>query len=174
MVIEIERRFIVEGEDWRKFAESPQEFRQGYLASEINGWNIRIRILGKEKALLTLKIKTKSLLANHEFEYEIPMNDAENIWKMTTDRIYKTRSYVHFSNKKWVIDCFQKQNHPLVIAEIELNSEEEIIEIPKWCIEEITGQYQWSNASLAKSPINIFTIEDRLLEGSKKKGHSLL
>ena len=173
MAIEIERRFLVLGEEWKKISEGSQKFRQGYLASGINGWNIRIRIYGEEKAWLTLKAKTKSL-ANNEFEYEIPLNDAEKIWEMTSERIYKTRYFLNISNKKWVIDSFQKQNHPLIIAEIELQSEEEVLEIPKWCIEEITGQYEWSNASLAKSPINIFPIKDRLLKGRGENRHSLL
>ncbi len=173
MDIEIERRFLVLGEEWKKISEDSQQLRQGYLATDINSWNIRIRILGEEKAWLTLKTKTKSL-ANNEFEYEIPLDDAEKIWRMTSERIYKTRYCLNFSNKKWVIDAFQKQNHPLIIAEIELQSEEEIIEIPKWCIEEITGQYQWSNASLAKSPINIFPIEDRLSRGTRGDRHSIL
>ncbi len=173
MSIEIERRFIVKSNEWETDAHSPQNLRQGYLVNESNGWIVRIRISDQEKAWLTLKSKLNKVSSN-EFEYELPINEAEEIWKLTSDRIHKTRYHLNIKQETWVIDCFHGANKPLIIAEIELKSSDQKINIPNWCGPEVSGQYQWSNASLAKKPISLKAIESSLTTQNEPKGHSFL
>ena len=90
MALEIERRFLVSSDDWREFADHPKSLRQGYLVSNAEGWTIRVRILSKEKAWLTLK-KPAQGIATYEFEYSIPLHDAELLLELTAHKIIKTR-----------------------------------------------------------------------------------
>ena len=173
MPIEIERRFIVKKSDWKFYTELSEEIKQGYLASDKEGWTIRVRITENEKAWITMKFKS-SKISNYEFEYEIPIDQAEAIFEKTYAKVNKTRYTLNLPKGNWVVDCFHKENSPLIIAEVEMGSESEIIQKPNWCEIEITGEYQWSNASLAKTPISKWSIKDRLLAKSHRKGHSLL
>ena len=161
MPIEIERRFIVIDEGWKSLAKNAKEIRQGYISSHKNGWTVRIRIIDKHEAWITLKIKATKTF-NNEFEYQIPTKDAEEIWELTSARIYKTRYSLNLDQKLWIVDCFHENNFPLVLAEIELSSQSSKIKLPHWCGSEISGQYDWSNAELAKTPISIKSIETRL------------
>ena len=161
--IEIERRFLVKGDGWKALAGEGIRFRQGYLASNANDWTIRIRITEMGNAYLTLK-KTSQGIAQNEFEYPIPINEAEALWTLVTKRVIKTRHIVNHAGMQWAVDCFQGENFPLILAEIELTSPTQKIDIPQWCGEEITGQYQWSNAVLAENPIKNTSIEMRLEE----------
>ena len=161
MAIEIERRFIVRSNNWKVNVKSSQELQQGYLASDSQGWTTRIRIEDQNRALLTLK-KQSSMISNYEYEYKIPIEEGVEILEMTSTKIYKTRYSLNIEQKEWIVDCFHGKNHPLIIAEVEMRSEQDKINKPQWCNEEITGQYQWSNASLAKIPIAIWSIKNRL------------
>jgi len=153
MGVEIERRFIVNSFDWRKIADTGESFNQGYLLSNPKDWIVRVRIINGEKSLLTLKAFAKNF-TNHEFEYEIPLKDAKSLMLLCKYKISKTRYKVRLDNWEWVVDCFHEQNSPLILAEIELNTESEIFSIPSWCKKEITGISMWSNASLAQNPIS--------------------
>ena len=161
MALEIERRFLVQGNTWQDIALSPQYFRQGYLATSIENWTIRIRIHEQKKAWLTLKSPAKGI-SSHEFEYLIPLNDAESIWKLTPHKLTKFRYQLNLDSGKWIIDCFDKSNSPLVIAEVELTSIDEQIDIPTWCYQEITSNKEFSNAALALNPISNWPKESRL------------
>ena len=90
MAIEIERRFIVNGEGWKSFAKNQQHLRQGYLANSLNSWTVRVRILREERAWLTLKLKTDDM-SNNEFEYLIPINDANSLWELSQTKLKKIR-----------------------------------------------------------------------------------
>ncbi|HJO78339.1 MAG: CYTH domain-containing protein, partial [Prochlorococcus sp.] len=79
MGLEIERRFLVIGEGWRALAGSAQPLRQGYLAGTLQGFTVRVRIIAKDQAWLTLKAPAEGI-ARHEFEYVIPLEDAESLW----------------------------------------------------------------------------------------------
>ncbi len=149
MGIEIERRFLVKGEDWRKYANKPQLFKQGYLASNKKGWSIRIRIIDNKEAYLTLKAQA-NIATNHEYEYSIPLEEANEIWNLVPHKLLKTRYQLSIHGGSWIVDCFHDKNAPLVIAEVELPSRDVLINKPSWCIEEITGKYEWSNAALSK------------------------
>ena len=158
MALEIERRFLVQGEDWRKYTRKKQSLRQGYLVTKVEGWTVRIRISGTQNAWLTLKYPANGITRN-EFEYLIPISDAESIWELIPYKLKKDRYELELHGGDWIVDCFEENNHPLVIAEVELPSTETIVTKPEWCRKEITNEHHWSNASLAKNPISKWPME---------------
>ncbi len=164
MALEIERRFLVRGENWRRNTIDSQELQQGYLASNAKDWTVRIRILANKKAWLTLKNSTNGF-SNNEFEYLIPLTEAKTIWKLISNKVTKTRYFLDLPGGEWVIDCFHGANSPLVIAEVELASEVTPIELPTWCAKEVTGEYQWSNAALAQTPYSSRSIKKSIYWG---------
>ncbi len=161
MGIEIERRFLVENEDWKSLVILSEDFSQAYLNSNLDEWSTRVRIIDNKKAYLTLKSSINGLM-NYEFEYSIPIKDAHQLIKLSKYKIIKTRYQLKINKKNWVIDLFYGSNSSLTIAEIELNDESEEIQVPLWCGQEITGIQSLSNASLAKTPISEFSIKDRM------------
>tara|TARA_Y100001968_G_C19035070_1_gene561682 strand:+ start:62 stop:562 length:501 start_codon:yes stop_codon:yes gene_type:complete len=161
MGIEIERRFLVKNEDWKSHVILSENFSQAYLNSSLDEWATRIRIVNNHKALITLKSSVNGLL-NNEFEYSIPIQDAIELIKFSKYRIIKTRYHLKINNKDWVVDLFDESNSSLKIAEIELNSVSEKIQVPSWCGQEITGIKSLSNAFLAKTPISEWSLEDRV------------
>ena len=161
MGIEIERRFLVDNEDWKSEVILSEDFSQAYLSSSLDKWTTRVRIINNDAAYLTLKSSSNGL-ANYEFEYSIPLKDAIELIKLSKYKITKTRYQLKINKKNWVVDLFDGSNSSLKIAEIELNSESEEIQIPSWCGQEITGIKSLSNASLAKTPISELSVEDRI------------
>ena len=161
MGIEIERRFLVENEDWKSKVTLIENFSQAYLNSNIDEWATRIRIVDNNKAYITLK-SSLSRLINYEFEYSIPTKDAIELIKLSKYKITKTRYQLVINKKNWVVDLFYGSNSSLKIAEIELNSEFEEIQVPSWCGQEITGVKSLSNASLAKTPISQLSVKNRM------------
>ena len=162
MALEIERRFLVEGEDWKTIASNPQHLRQGYLSTSIEGWTVRMRILEQNKAWLTLKAPAGGI-SKYEFEYLIPLDDAECLWEKAPYKLTKTRYELNIDGDDWVIDCFKESNSPLVIAEIELTSPDQQIQKPAWCHQEITTNQELSNAALAITPISKWSKKSRQL-----------
>ena len=160
MAIEIERRFIVQGEKWKDFAQKSYEIKQGYLITEKNGWTTRVRIINNQKAVLTLKYP-KEELTRYEFEYMVPLNDAEELFKIAKYSLIKTRYELHLNHNLWIVDCFKEKNFPLVVAEIELESLKEVFEKPNWCRLEISNLQELSNSSLAKLPISSWPLDKR-------------
>ena len=161
MGIEIERRFLVKNEDWKSEKLLREDIIQAYLNSSLNEWTIRIRIINNNQSFITLK-SSQNGFVNYEFEYSIPFEDANELLNLSKYRITKTRYYLKFNNKNWVVDYFYGSNSSLKIAEIELNSESEEIQIPSWCGQEITGIKSLSNAALAKTPISEMSVKDRM------------
>jgi len=161
MGIEIERRFLVKNEDWRSQVILSEEFSQAYLNSSTDEWTTRIRIIDNNQAYITLKSSLNGLV-NNEFEYSIPIRDATELIKLSKYKIIKTRYQLKINNKNWVVDLFDGSNYSLKIAEIELESESEEIQVPSWCGQEITGFKSLSNAFLAKMPISEFSLKDRM------------
>ena len=161
MGIEIERRFLVENEDWKDQVIRSESFSQAYLSSSMDEWATRVRIIDNNKGYITLKSSLNGLV-NCEFEYSIPRKDAIELIQLSKYKITKTRYQLKINKKNWVVDVFEKSNSGLKIAEIELNSESEEIRVPSWCGQEITGIKSLSNASLAKAPISELSVEDRI------------
>jgi adenylate cyclase len=151
MGIEIERKFLVK----RNF--SPENYPsetivQGYLSSRPER-TVRIRIKGK-KGFITIKGKSsKSGLSRFEWEKEIDIADARKLLKLCEPHlISKTRHYIKFGNHTFEVDEFHDLNAGLVIAEIELASEDEYFEKPDWLGEEVSGDARYYNAALKSMP----------------------
>ena len=161
MGIEIERRFLVENEDWKDQVIRSESFSQAYLNSSVDEWTTRVRIIDNNKGYITLKSSLNGLI-NYEFEYSIPRKDAIELIQLSKYKITKIRYQLKINKKNWVVDVFEKSNSGLKIAEIELNSESEEIQVPSWCGKEITGIKSLSNASLAKAPISELSVKDRI------------
>ena len=161
MGIEIERRFLVENDDWKSQVILSEDFSQAYLNSSVEDWTTRVRLIENKNAYITLKSSLNGL-TNHEFEYSIPIKDAIELIKLSRYTITKTRYQLKINKKYWVVDIFDGSNTSLKIAEIELNSEFEEIQVPSWCGQEITGIKSLSNASLAKTPISELSVKDRM------------
>ncbi len=160
MALEIERRFIVQEEQWKPFAIDTQELEQGYLSTNFQEWIVRMRIINKKQSHITLKGLAGGI-TNYEFEYPIPIKDAETIWNRITKKLHKKRYLLDFRSENWIVDCFQGENSPLVIAEVELSSENEVLVKPNWCSDEITGIKEFSNAALAQFPISNWSREEK-------------
>ena len=161
MGIEIERRFLVENEDWESQVICSEDFDQAYLNSKVDEWATRVRIIDNNKGYITLKSSVNGLV-NYEFEYSIPRKDAIELIQLSKYKITKIRYQLKINKKNLVVDVFEKSNSGLKIAEIELNSESEEIRVPSWCGQEITGIKSLSNASLAKEPISELSVKDRI------------
>ena len=150
MALEIERRFLIKNDSWKKLITKKTFIEQGYLSKSLDDWIIRIRFTGKEFKI-ALKKHIESF-TNFEFEYSIPRKDGETIMSNLSNTIKKERFFLEIKNKSWIIDCFKENNYPLEIAEIELSKEEEDLSIPSFISKEITGLTHYSNFSLAKNP----------------------
>ena len=161
MGIEIERRFLVENENWKGHVIRSERFSQAYLNSSVDEWATRVRIIDNNKGYITLKSSLNGLI-NYEFEYSIPRKDAIELIQLSKYKITKIRYQLKINKKNWVVDVFEESNSCLKIAEIELNSESEEIQVPSWCGKEITGIKSLSNASLAKAPISELSVKDRI------------
>ena len=152
MALEIERRFLIKNDNWKKFITNKIFIEQGYLSKTIDDWIIRIRFTGKDFNI-TLKKHIESF-TNFEFEYSIPQKDGETIMSNLSNTIKKERFFLEIEKKSWIIDCFKENNYPLEIAEIELSSEEEDLSLPSFISKEITGMKHYSNFSLANKPFS--------------------
>ncbi len=152
MAVEIERKYLVDTESFVKPDEG-QIIRQAFLNSN-NERVVRVRLAGDE-AFLTIKGITKGMSRN-EFEYPIPVHDAEDLLENLCEKpiIEKIRYGVEFKNHLWEIDFFSGDNAGLVVAEIELQSEDEEFELPGWVAKEITGEERYYNSNLVKYPYN--------------------
>jgi len=152
MALEIERRFLIKNDNWKKFITKKILIEQGYLSKTIDDWIIRIRFTGKDFKI-TLKKHIKNF-TNFEFEYSIPQKDGETIMSNLSNTIKKERFFLKIEKKSWIIDCFKENNYPLEIAEIELSNEEEDLSLPSFISKEITGLTDYSNFSLANKPFS--------------------
>ena len=152
MALEIERRFLIKNDHWKKFITKKIYIEQGYLSKSLDGWITRIRITGKTSKIALKKHITS--FTNFEFEYSIPLSDAEKIMSNLSSTIKKERFFLEVEKRSWIIDCFKENNYPLEIAEIELANEEEDIILPSFISKEITGLRHYSNFSLSKKPFS--------------------
>lgn len=150
MAKEIERKFLVRGDEWRHGAIF-EHCCQGYFVSNGN-CTVRVRIIG-ERAYLTIKGKTEGI-TRPEYEYEIPFGDAEEMLNRLCIRplIVKRRFTIMFYGHKWQIDEFLQDNKGLILAEIELKAEGQHIRVPSWVGDEVTYDPRYYNVNLAKHP----------------------
>ncbi|OAI30719.1 adenylate cyclase [Methylosinus sp. R-45379] len=150
MGVEIERKFLVTRELWRPRNDGVA-FRQGYL-SRAEDRVVRVRIAGGA-AFLTIKGRTSNVTRS-EFEYPIPVEDAQIMLDRLCERplIEKTRYEEVFGGHFWTVDVFLGENDGLIIAEIELGSEEESFDRPGWLGREVSGDPRYFNSELSKRP----------------------
>ena len=147
---EIERKFLVKGEAWKSLAKG-RHYRQGYLNSAKER-TVRIRTID-DKAFLTVKGPTVGV-TRPEFEYPIPFEDCTAMLDLLAEKpiIEKTRYKIPMGNHVWEVDEFFGVNAGLVVAEIELASEDEAFEKPEWIGEEVSGDPRYFNSNLVKHP----------------------
>ncbi|MBB3385462.1 MULTISPECIES: CYTH domain-containing protein [unclassified Rhizobium] len=147
MAKEIERKFLVRADHWRDSVSERLILRQGYIASMADR-SVRIRLANDTKATLTIKIG--KAMTRDEFEYEIPVDDAEELLETAIGLVIeKTRHKVQFKGFTWEVDVFRGAHRGLVIAEVEMDDESDNPELPDWIGREVTGEYRYSNQALA-------------------------
>jgi adenylate cyclase len=156
---EIERKFLLKNDAWRALAHRVQPMRQGYLATG-NQISVRVRIADDEA---WLNIKAGGLVASRqEYEYSIPLDEAGELLKLA-DRplVDKTRHLVEHDGMTWEIDEFHGDNSGLVVAELELEREDQEFEHPPWLGIEVTHLRRYYNVCLATHPYRAWTEAER-------------
>lgn len=148
MAQEIERKFLLCGDDWRN---APAiSIRQGYLSRDA-ARTVRVRTSG-DNAWLTIKGKSKGAV-RAEFEYAIPLADANALLALCErPLIEKNRHIIEYAGMTWEIDEFFGENRGLIVAEIELESEDQVFERPHWIGEEVTDDPRYYNSQLSLTP----------------------
>lgn len=154
MSTEIERKFLVDTRVWHPMGRGV-EYRQGYLSSRKERV-VRVRIAGR-RALLTIKGETRGY-ARLEFEYPIPLTDAEQLLDLCERPLMeKTRHTERHGDHDWEIDVFHGENDGLVLAEIELAAEREVFLRPAWLGAEVSGDPRYFSSNLASRPYRTWT-----------------
>jgi len=152
MALEIERKFLVIDDSWKPQVVRSHVLKQGYLASS-PGPTVRIRT-SDESAFLTIKGKTIGF-SRVEFEYEVPMEEALDLLKLSANTpIEKTRNIIKADGHVWEIDVFEGANQGLVLAEVELRSEDEQVVLPSWIGSEVSHDSRYINSYLSQNPFN--------------------
>lgn len=151
MAQEIERKFLVSNDSWRQAAVG-KAYCQGYIKTANPGQSVRVRIAG-DQGRLTIKGPAQGL-SRAEFEYPIPVADAKEMLETLCDRplIEKTRYRLPIDNVVWEIDEFHGDNAGLIVAEVELTSENQSVNLPDWIGQEVSGEIKYYNSSLVKHP----------------------
>jgi CYTH domain-containing protein len=152
MGFETERKFRVRSSDWKPGAVGVP-YRQGYLCRE-EARTVRVRIAG-EQAYLTLKGQAQGM-TRLEYEYPIPLAEARALLDQLCLKplIEKTRYRVEFGGRVWEVDEFAGENQGLVVAEVELDSPDQPLELPDWVGEEVTHDPRYLNANLVAHPFS--------------------
>ncbi|MEM7350378.1 MAG: CYTH domain-containing protein [Acidobacteriota bacterium] len=150
MGVEIERKFLLAGDGWREGAVGTL-YRQGYLSTEADR-SVRVRIKGNQ-GFLTIKGRSEGL-ARLEYEYEIPLDDAGHLLDelCLAPLIEKTRYVIEHAGATWEVDEFAGVNAGLVLAEVELASTEEAVDLPPWIGHEVSDDPRYFNANLVANP----------------------
>ena len=148
MAIEIERKFLVTSNDWR--INEPVQIRQGYLNRDPDR-TVRVRTAGNQ-AWITVKGRTTGSVRS-EFEYPIPLNDADALLLLCERPLLEKRRY-HFEHdgRTWEVDEFLGENEGLVVAEIELDTPDAEFSMPSWIGVEVTHDSRYFNSNLSVNP----------------------
>ena len=152
MGVEIERKFLVQGDAWKTLGE-PVFFRQGYLSSQKER-TVRVRIEG-DRAVITIKGKSVGAVRG-EWEYPIPVQDAAELLDGLCEQplIEKYRRKIAVGAHVWEVDEFLGANAGLVVAEIELRAEDEAFDKPEWIVDEVTDDARYYNSNLVRHPFS--------------------
>lgn len=155
MAVEIERKYLIKNDQWQVDGNGENlvgvRFRQGYLSSNPEA-TVRVRLQG-DAAKLTIKGKTKGI-SRAEYEYDIPLQDANAMLDSLCQKplIEKVRYFRKLGELTWEIDVFEGDNQGLVVAEVELESEHQNIDLPNWVGEEVSGDPRYYNVNLIAHP----------------------
>jgi CYTH domain-containing protein len=150
MAIEIERKFLVDNEKWNKVIKPDGKLiHQGYLQRD-NNKSIRVRFTDT-KGTLTIK-GAQVGISRPEFEYEVPLADAIELYNNFSEvKLKKTRYVIEHAGFNWEVDEFMDQNMGLITAEVELENESvQLTTIPDWILEDVTNDDKYKNSNLAK------------------------
>jgi CYTH domain-containing protein len=159
MATETERKFLTRG-DFRPLAIRSERITQGYICA-MPGKTVRVRLAGNQ-AWLTIKGPSgASGWSRYEFEAPVSLSDGEELLRLCEQGLIdKERFYVPAGRHTWEVDVFYGANEGLVVAEIELGSEEEAFDRPDWLGREVTGDKRYYNARLSAYPFSQWTVEE--------------
>lgn len=151
-MIEIERKFLVKSTDFKNQATSEEQISQGFLNTDPER-TVRVRIKG-EKGFLTVKGKSnESGTSRFEWENEIQKSDAEKLLGLCEKGVLeKTRYEINVESHIFEVDEFHGENKGLIVAEVELQEENEFFQKPDWLDKEVTGEVKYYNSQLSKNP----------------------
>lgn len=152
MATEIEHKYLVDKQAWYKIQPHKGEhIRQGYLQNELHQ-TIRVRIKNK-RGYIAVKGSCTSGAGRPEYEFRIPVKGAiEMLENLCKEKIEKTRYKMRFSGNAWEVDVFEGENEGLIIAEIELKSEDQEYKTPAWITVNVTGDARYYNSNLVIKP----------------------
>ncbi|MEO6523601.1 MAG: CYTH domain-containing protein [Mucilaginibacter sp.] len=151
MGVEIERKFLVDHAQWNQLSKPKgMVIRQGYML-KADDKTIRIRVKD-DQSYITIKGKTQGI-SRSEYEYAIPLKEGnELLAAFCAAVIDKTRYNITFAGKLWEVDVFEGDNAGLIVAEIELESEDEMFDLPEWITKEVTDDARYFNSNLSVNP----------------------
>lgn len=155
MPTEIEHKYLVDKELWKLASPyASSSIKQAYMLTDPNK-TIRVRTTNHQGFIT---IKGKSIGASRpEFEYEIPLEEAlQLITHFCSNLIEKTRHYIVYENKTWEVDVFEGTNAGLIVAEIELESENENYLKPNWILQNVTNESKYANSNLTLNPYSLW------------------
>ena len=158
--LEIERKFLVVGDDYKRLAFSSSRIQQGYICSG-HGRTVRVR-LRDDRGYLTIKgPSVDGGLSRYEFEKEITKEEAEQLMQLCEPGLIdKTRYLVKSGKHTFEVDEFYGENEGLVMAEVELGSADELYEKPDFIGKEVTGDHRYYNSHLRKNPFSQWKNEE--------------
>lgn len=149
MQIEIERKFLLRNDGWKSAVIDRRSFRDGLVASS-DGGKVRVRV-SETRATVTVK-SARTGIRRTEFEYDIPRADAEAMFAVCCGRkvVEKTRYYVRHGEDLWDVDVYSGNLAGIAFAEIELQDEEQLFELPDWLGQEVTGDRRFGKQNIVR------------------------
>ncbi|QZA81391.1 CYTH domain-containing protein [Deefgea piscis] len=151
MAVEIERKFLLKNDTWRSDVHRSTRIAQGYLCTDPER-TVRVRVKG-DAAFLTIKGKNSGI-SRSEFEYEIPLAEAVELLKLCPQVLDKTRHLLSIEQHTFEIDEFHGDNAGLIVAELELASENSTYPQPEWLGAEVSGDARYYNSALSITPFS--------------------
>jgi len=156
MPLEIEYKYLVESDDWKSITPiKTLKMKQGYICADYTGKTVRVRTVddGDGKlAYLTIKSPSKGITRS-EYEYEIPYDEAVEMFALCESSLEKTRYVIPVGDDNWEVDVFECKNKGLVLAELEVESEEQVIKVPSWAGQNVSKDFRFANSSLSKRSV---------------------
>ena len=156
MAVEIERKFLIV-KDKLPVLDNDIAIEKGYIPTK-NGTTVRVRIAG-ENACLCIKSQPNNFSRN-EYEFAIPINDAREMFEeiCNSQPIVKLRYLIAHQDLRWEIDVFDGRNRGLIVAEVELLSEDQKVHLPEWVAKEVTRDKRYNNSYLALNPYSTWQV----------------